>query len=658
MNFKLVNQAILHVSLTVFLPISSNAADIWDTTGGITLSSDTAVTSTTATSQSENIAISSGTTLRLNNGTLNQATGLGTAPLHLDNSGTISVQGASGLEDRLNGRAVIRGGSVVFGDNASLVSNSMSIREGTTVTLGSRAGSLTTSSLGIDSSRINIPLVATQASDAPINLGYTGNGYTASGSGVLSFNPHQTGTVDLGTITINGLVTDVTKAKIGVGQTQNIYLATGVTSIDQGSAATPVSDLSAVQLTTNDVLFSMSGLTYSGNSLLASVSRRAAQAAMPMLPKELAGIVDGYTPGTNTFMDSAVTKGSSAAQAVTSASYASSVGAGGVAAVSTNTQNVGAIAARASGQAMTPGSVTASLSRDSGGQSGMSAGDSLDTPLWKQGLGIWASPVYMHDRGFGISVGSFDTGYNADTYGLVFGADYTFGNYRVGVAGNLGAGYVQSTGDLAKTKNHLNYGGMSLYGSWNLDPFTLTASGGWMRTHNSLDQENVAGNLTADYDADLWSANLLAEYTLHAASVNIVPGVGVSYGFYDQHKFDTEMQGSAIANNGRAQLNIVNIPVGIRANTDFSVGNGVLTPELRARWISSVADTHLKYDVRMPGSTGVASANSPMLDNQTGEVGAGLKYSIGDFSITANYDYQFSEHHASHGVNALLRLEF
>ena len=239
--------------------MSSNAADIWDTAGGITFSSDTAVTSTTATSQSENITISSGTTLLLNNGTLNQATGLGTAPLHLDNSGNISVLGVSGLEDRLNGRAVIRGGSVVFGDNASLVSNSLSIREGTTVTLGSRAGSLTTSSLGIDSSRINIPLVATQASDAPINLGYAGNGYAASGSGVLSFNPHQTGTVDLGTITINGLVTDVTKAKIGVGQTQNIYLATGVTSIDQGSAATPVSDLSAVQLTTNDVLFSMEG---------------------------------------------------------------------------------------------------------------------------------------------------------------------------------------------------------------------------------------------------------------------------------------------------------------------------------------------------------------------------------------------------------------
>ena len=178
MNFKFVNQAILHVSLTVFLPMSTNAADIWDTTGGITLSSDTAVTSTTATSQSENIAISSGTTLRLNNGTLNQATGLGTAPLHLDNSGSISVQGVSGLEDRLNGRVVIRGGSVVFGDNASLVSNSLSIREGTTVTLGSRAGSLTTSSLGIDSSRINIPLVVTQASDAPINLGYAGNGYS------------------------------------------------------------------------------------------------------------------------------------------------------------------------------------------------------------------------------------------------------------------------------------------------------------------------------------------------------------------------------------------------------------------------------------------------------------------------------------------------
>lgn len=47
-----------------------------------------------------------------------------------------------------------------------------------------------------------------------------------------------------------------------------------------------------------------------------------------------------------------------------------------------------------------------------------------------------------------------------------------------------------------------------------------------------------------------------------------------------------------------------------------------------------------------------------MLDNHTGEVGAGLKYCIGDFSVSANYDFQFSEHRASHGVNAVLRLEF
>ena len=129
MGFSSIRKVALALTLMAVNPISSNAADIWDTTGGITLISDTAVTSTTATSQSEDITISSGTTLLLNDGTLNQATGLGTAPLHLDNSGTISVQGVSGLEDRLNGRAVIRGGSVEFGDNASLVSNSLSIRE-------------------------------------------------------------------------------------------------------------------------------------------------------------------------------------------------------------------------------------------------------------------------------------------------------------------------------------------------------------------------------------------------------------------------------------------------------------------------------------------------------------------------------------------------
>lgn len=251
-----------------------------------------------------------------------------------------------------------------------------------------------------------------------------------------------------------------------------------------------------------------------------------------------------------------------------------------MAAVATNSQNVAAIAARSSGQAMAPGSAVAALDTAPSVQSGLSAGDSTTDTQWKQGVGTWASPVYAHDRGFGISVGSFDTGYNADTYGVVFGVDYTFGDFRAGLAGNVGSGYVESTGDLAKTKNHLNYGGISLYGSWNLAPVTLSASDGWMRTHNSLDQDNVAGKLSADYDADLWSANLLAEYTLRAGDVSIIPSVGFSYGFYNQHKFDTEMQGSTIASTGRGQLNIVNLPVGLRANMDFSAGSGVLTTEL------------------------------------------------------------------------------
>lgn len=640
------------VSWGLVLPVVGHTATNWGD-NPVVISADEILTNpTTATDAAHKVTINNGVTLTVKNTSLQAQSG--NSPLEFTATGaTLRVQGATAIEDRVDGRLLLKGGNLITEEGSSLTANRITVKDAD-FRVG---GKVSTSGLGIDASRVSIPLVAFKGSDAPINLGYVGSGYSSTGNGELKLNSHQSGSNDLSSITINGLVQDATKANIGVEQSKNVYLITGINSITGGNGSIASTDLSGIKLTTDDVLFSMSGLTFSGSDLFVSVFRKSAQAAMPDLPSELRGLVDGYRPGSNNFMDAALKQGGEAGKSITSATYSASVSGGGATAVAASSQNTATIAARASGQAMSPGSMTASAaSVDT--LVGLSAGDAVQAGQWQQGFGIWASPVYVHDRGFGITVGDYTTGYNADTFGVVFGADYTFDNFRVGLAGNVGGGYAKSNGDLAKTDNNMNYGGVNVYGSWNINPLTLTANVGWMRTHNSLEQSNVAGSLSSDYDADLWSASLLAEYSLQAGSINIIPSVGLSYSYYDQKSFDTEMQGNAISNNGKVNMNIWNIPVGVRANTDFAVGNGSLTPEIRARWIPSIGDTHMKYDVRMPGSSGIANINSPMLDNHTGEVGGGLKYSIGDFSVSANYDFQFSEHRTSHGVYGVLRLEF
>lgn len=49
--------------------------------------------------------------------------------------------------------------------------------------------------------------------------------------------------------------------------------------------------------------------------------------------------------------------------------------------------------------------------------------------------------------------GSLDGGYNADFGGIVFGGDYAFGDFRVGMALNAGSGTARSRWGFNATKN-------------------------------------------------------------------------------------------------------------------------------------------------------------------------------------------------------------
>lgn len=54
--------------------------------------------------------------------------------------------------------------------------------------------------------------------------------------------------------------------------------------------------------------------------------------------------------------------------------------------------------------------------------------------------------LYGAEHARNLGAGSLDGGYNADFGGIVFGGDYAFGDFRVGMALNAGKRYGRSVG--------------------------------------------------------------------------------------------------------------------------------------------------------------------------------------------------------------------
>lgn len=427
---------------------------------------------------------------------------------------------------------------------------------------------------------------------------------------------------------------DLPESLAHVGGSMEFYVANGV------DLSSGLFDGTALATNTYGVV-KFTGLSSGNDGGVPLVLGRLERAALQSGDLGINSLVDGYAAlGSNPLLDSALLSD-------TYRTVASAVSAGQAAGAAAHNlavegRGTSLIMARAAG-----------LDTGTSLVSGLSGGDGFGGTL-----GVWATPVYAHERGRDIRMVGLDTGYKADSWGGMLGMDYSVGLVRVGVAASLGTGDATSTGGVYRTRNDVDYGGISLYGSVKLDPIMLSASAGWLRTHNDLRQDNGAGTLESAFNSDLWSARVQAEYSLRFGGVEVVPNVGLEYARYRQPGFSGKLASSTVARHAAADMDIVNLPVGVRVRSSLILGGGVLAPELRLRVIPSVGDTKLAYRVTMPGSSGAAVFSSPTVDRVAGEAGGGLHYTLGRTSFGLDYDFQFSSHRQAHGLQAQWRYTF
>ncbi|MGL4943045.1 MAG: autotransporter-associated beta strand repeat-containing protein [Thermoguttaceae bacterium] len=261
----------------------------------------------------------------------------------------------------------------------------------------------------------------------------------------------------------------------------------------------------------------------------------------------------------------------------------------------------------------------------------------------------WVSPIYGNNRGFGLRSGNFKYGFDNNQWGIGFGLDKTVSTLRYGVMGVVGGGRMVSNGQLAKTWNETTYGGVYVYANQRIAPSTdLMMTTGWVGQGNSMRQAQLGGDLTGSMDNGMYSISTRLTKTINLGTTNLMPHVGLDYGYYYQSRMNAVWNGATAFVNERADANMVVLPVGASANNCFVVNGAKVTPTMRAQYIANVADVGTGYNTFMTGSPTAALMATRMADRHAGSAGFGLGWTRGRMTLTGDYDFMFSQHYQTH----------
>ena len=281
----------------------------------------------------------------------------------------------------------------------------------------------------------------------------------------------------------------------------------------------------------------------------------------------------------------------------------------------------------------------------------------------KDGLNLWINALYgaEHARNFGA--GSLDGGYNADFGGIVFGGDYAFGVFRVGMALNAGSGTARSRGDFNATKNDFDFWGVNLYGSWSRDQFNIVGDLGYSANKNEVKQDLPTtmqlGQLRGDVDTGVLTAGLRGEYRFETDWADVTPHVGVRYYNLRTDGFTSRIDEHDVFRVGRDTQEIWTFPIGVSFSRDFETSSGwKVKPRADLSVVPAAGDLKAKTKARVPGVAASDTIKARMMDSVSFDGTLGLEVQRDNISFGLDYGIRASEHKTGHGVNVSFTYKF
>ena len=281
----------------------------------------------------------------------------------------------------------------------------------------------------------------------------------------------------------------------------------------------------------------------------------------------------------------------------------------------------------------------------------------------KDGLNLWINALYGAEHARNLGAGSLDGGYNADFGGIVFGGDYAFGDFRVGMALNAGSGTARSRGDFNATKNDFDFWGMNLYGSWSRDQFNIVGDLGYSANKNEVKQDLPTtmqlGQLRADVDTGVLTAGLRGEYRFETDWADVTPHVGVRYYNLRADGFTSRIDDHDVFRVGRDTQEIWTFPIGVSFSRDFETSSGwKVKPRADLSVVPAAGDLKAKTKVRVPGVAASDTIKARIMDSVSLDGTLGLEVQKDNISFGLDYGIRASKHKVGHGVNVSFTYKF
>ena len=292
---------------------------------------------------------------------------------------------------------------------------------------------------------------------------------------------------------------------------------------------------------------------------------------------------------------------------------------------------------------------------DNGQYTNISAGDNM-----ANGANLWIMPMYQHQKADGFQAGTYTTGYDSNFGGVVLGADYTWANsLRLGAMINMGTGSSESNGNLSKTENDFDSLGGGLYAGYMIGNIGLSADVNYTNVSNDVKQTNSLGLLAGEFDTNVISTGLKAEYKHQINDVNIIPHLGVRFSHINVDQADMAMAGHNVISTKDADANIWQFPVGVTVSKDIKTASGWnVKPMVDLSIIPVAGDKNMAQDISFAGINGVATMENEIMDSVSGRAQIGVEVSKNNYYMGLDYAYQGSSNMDSHNVQATFGIRF
>ena len=252
--------------------------------------------------------------------------------------------------------------------------------------------------------------------------------------------------------------------------------------------------------------------------------------------------------------------------------------------------------------------------------------------------GVWANAYYAQNEAKTLYGAS---GYEADVYGGVLGADATFAQgYRLGAAFTFGQVDTDSKGTVNKYSTDSDFWGVSLYAGADISRVSVAADVSYLALGNDISGSIAGVKADESVDGTVLTVGLRADATVWSTeNFSVIPHAGLRYAQIDvddYRGFESD------------KLNAVELPVGVALKGSFETSGLSLKPYADLTLAPQIGDKEVETVIGETDVLGNVYTAKLGLEAAKGGFTFGISYSYGwgsddrsnnVFNLKAGYNF-------------------